>query len=112
MVDGGTSVIAGEKMSLTITRSGGSQGRIAVKVKTQPGTATADVDYVYANQTLVWEDGETGDKAFEIDTLDDLEAARRYIERLRDGLGTSACGPAWRALTRPGGRRWATRRRL
>ena len=70
VVDGGTSVIAGEKMSLTITRSGGSQGRIAVKVKTQPGTATADVDYVYANQTLVWEDGETGDKAFEIDTLD------------------------------------------
>ena len=28
--------------------------------------------------------------ALEIDTLDDLEAARRYIERLRDGLGTSA----------------------
>ena len=70
VVDGGLSAVAGNPFSLTIARVGGSDGRIAVKVKTQPGTALAGTDYVHANRTLVWEDGDATEKTFDIVTMD------------------------------------------
>lgn len=70
VVDGGGVAVAGEPFSLTIARLGGSDGRIAVKVKTQPGTALADVDYVHSNTTFVWEDGDDSTRVFDIVTKD------------------------------------------
>ena len=63
-------VTAGGMLRVRVARAGGDDGRIAVTVKTQPGTALADVDYVHVSETLVWEDGEDGEKEFLVDTLD------------------------------------------
>lgn len=69
-VGGPLAVTAGEWLRVRVARTGGDDGRIAVKVKTQPGTALADVDYVHVSETLVWEDGEDGERELWVRTLD------------------------------------------
>ena len=65
---------AGGAMDVVVSRRGGSAGRIAVKIKTQDAsmvkgvTAFFNRDLEYANETLVWEDGEAGDKYFTVFT--------------------------------------------
>ena len=65
---------AGGAMEVVVSRRGGSAGRIAVKIKTQDAsmvkgvTASFNKDIEYANETLVWEDGEAGDKYFTVFT--------------------------------------------
>lgn len=61
-------VVAGDKLKLKIVREGGSDGRIAVRVKTQPGTAVADIDYTHYDNIFVWNNGESNEQSFEIET--------------------------------------------
>ena len=63
-----TTVTAGDKVTLGIDRIGGSDGKVAVKVYTQPGTAVASTDYEHVEKVLVWEDGDTDEKLFTIAT--------------------------------------------
>lgn len=59
-----------DKFTLTFARSGGSDGRVSVKVSTATAkgdTAKAGVDYVAKTETLVWEDGDAEPKQFEIE---------------------------------------------
>lgn len=60
---------AGDYFSLSIVRSGGSDGRVAVRVYTQQGTAVAGVDYTHVDTVFVWEDGEDDEKILQIGTL-------------------------------------------
>ena len=53
---------------LTVSRIGGSNGRIAVKYKTQSSTATLLKDFDYVKDVLEWEDGDTSDKEIFIGT--------------------------------------------
>ena len=65
---------AGDTLRVTVSRVGGSFGRVAVKAKTQgyPGvsnlSAVLNEDLTYVKEYLEWKDGETGDQVIEIPT--------------------------------------------
>ena len=59
---------AGRVMRLVFHRTGGSDGRIAVKVKTQTSTGICGTDFAYVKEVLVWEDGDASDKVIEVPT--------------------------------------------
>ncbi|MCP4115534.1 MAG: hypothetical protein GY737_09040, partial [Desulfobacteraceae bacterium] len=61
----------GGTATLTVTRSGGSDGAASVDYATSDGTATAGADYTAANNTLNWADGDDGSKSFAITITDD-----------------------------------------
>lgn len=61
---------AGDTILLMLERVGGSDGRIAVQVKTQAGTAVAGRDYVHVKKNIVWEDGDTNAVPYEITTIE------------------------------------------
>ena len=66
---------AGATLRVTIGRSGGDFGRIAVKAKTQDASTVGGInglfatDFTYAKETFVWEDGDAADKTLEIPTF-------------------------------------------
>jgi CSLREA domain-containing protein len=54
-------------VTITVSRTGGTDGALDVSYTTSDGTATlADNDYVLASGVLHWIDGETGNKTFTI----------------------------------------------
>ena len=55
-------------MRITLHRTGGSDGKIAVKVKTQTSTGICGTDFAYVKEVLVWEDGDASDKVIEVPT--------------------------------------------
>jgi hypothetical protein len=59
---------AGGTVRLTFRRVGGSDGRIAVKYKTQTSTGICGTDFAYLKDVLVWEDGDDSEKVVEIPT--------------------------------------------
>jgi YD repeat-containing protein len=59
-------------VTITVTRSGGSDGAVSVDCSTSNGTATDDEDYTAASTTLQWADGDTAEKTFTISIIDDL----------------------------------------
>ena len=87
-------VMAGETLKAVFRRVGGSNGSIAVKVKTQTSTAVmgtnGSADFDYAKEVLVWADGETGDKVFEVKTMPCKSFAANKQLRLK--LSTLATG--------------------
>jgi len=58
-------------MNVTIRRSGGSNGEAKAMVVTADGTAIQGEDYVSTTQTIVWADGEEGDKLVPINIIAD-----------------------------------------
>lgn len=59
-------------IELVVQRQYGNHGRITCKWKTRDGTALASSDYVEAEGTLVFEDGETA-KTISIEIIDDTD---------------------------------------
>jgi len=57
---------------ITVTRSGGSFGAVAVDYATSDGTATAGSDYTFASGTLSFADGEIS-KTFSVIVVDDTQ---------------------------------------
>ena len=68
------SVRAGDPLRVTVSRVGGSFGRVVVKAKTQgyPGvsnlSAVLNEDLTYVKEYLEWKDGETGDQVVDVPT--------------------------------------------
>ena len=68
------SVLAGEPLRVTVSRVGGSAGRVAVKLKTQDSATVDGIngvsgrDFQYVKRYLVWEDGDDSDQEVEIPT--------------------------------------------
>jgi hypothetical protein len=58
--------------TIAATRIGGSLGPVSVSFAVDGGTATAGADYTIVPVTLLWADGETGNKTFTITILDDV----------------------------------------
>ncbi len=72
--NGGTVVV-------TVERTGGNVGQVAVDVKTFAGTALAGVDYQAVNTTLTWNSLDTTPKTVTITILDDSDAAPVPVDK-------------------------------
>ncbi|HEY0142229.1 MAG TPA: Calx-beta domain-containing protein [Thermoanaerobaculia bacterium] len=57
--------------TITVTRSGGSDGELTVDYSTGGGTATSGSDYDPASGTIVFADGDAAPKSFTISLVDD-----------------------------------------
>ena len=67
----------GGNATITVKRTGGSDGAVSVQYATSGGTAKANSDYTTASGTLSWADGDSADKTFTIaianDGMDELD---------------------------------------
>ena len=76
-------VKAGGTYTVTVRRTGGSDGTVGCTVKQVADTAKADVNYVAwdgASEKLVWEDGDSDPKTVSLETIDvggDYQAAKK-----------------------------------
>jgi subtilisin family serine protease len=61
----------GGRVTITVTRTGASNGAITVDYATNDDTATAGSDYTATSGTLNWADGDTANKTFTININDD-----------------------------------------
>lgn len=61
----------GGAATITVTRTGGSDGAVGVSYATANGTAMAGSDYTGANGTLNWNAADSDSKTFSIPILDD-----------------------------------------
>ena len=65
-----TGIAGDDNFTLTFRRTGGTDGKVSVKVSTTTAkgdTAKAGKDYVTVSDVLTWEDGDDEDKTFEIE---------------------------------------------
>jgi len=84
----------GGTVTITATRTGGSSGAVGVSYATSNGTALAGSDYVAANGTLSWADGEAASKTFSVSILDDTiaEGNETFTVTLSSPTGGSTLG--------------------
>lgn len=57
--------------TISVSRSGGTDGAVSALYATSPGSAGAGTDYTPVNGTLSWANGEGGNKTFQVPVLDD-----------------------------------------
>jgi hypothetical protein len=57
---------AKETVAISVSRTGGNAGTVAVNYSTSDGTAQASSDYTATSGTLTWTDGDIGNKSFNI----------------------------------------------
>ena len=73
-------VTAGETLALTLSRSGGANGTVGVKVAVAKGTAVPGTDFALVSESeVVWTDGDAANKTVEIETYSD-EDTGSYAE--------------------------------
>jgi hypothetical protein len=85
----------------TITRSGGSDGLVSVKVSTQSLSAAAPGDYVAFEQTVSFSSGQAGSKVVNLTIVDDakIESAESMKVRLSQASPGLAIGTAESTVT-------------
>lgn len=93
-------VEAGKTVTLTLERTGGADGLIAVTAATAKGTAnkTAGLDYEETAETFTWKDGETDPKTLTIRTKaveGDHTAKKTFTVKLAAKTGKDADGTAY-----------------
>ena len=90
-VDEGAGVV-----TITVERSGGSEGAATVKITTSPGTAKAGKDYLTRAAVLKWNDGDGDPKTFDVPIKNDtvVEPDKTFSVKLgkptRAALGDAA----------------------
>ena len=62
---------SGGSVTVTVTRTGGSDGAVAVNYATSNGTATSGSDYTSRSGTLNWGSGDSANKTFTVPILND-----------------------------------------
>jgi hypothetical protein len=62
----------GGTATITVTRTGGSEGAVAVDFATSDGTAMSPADYLPASGTLNWADGDATPMTFQVTIVDDM----------------------------------------
>jgi len=78
---------------ITLTRSMGSDGPVSVSYQDDPfSLAKSSFDFIDFDGVLEWADGESGDKSFQIQIIQDAESER--IEPLKIVLGNPVGGVA------------------
>jgi hypothetical protein len=78
-----------DSIEITVSRTQGSQGTVAINYATQDETALADQDYQTANGKLEWANGDTEDKHFSVSIIDDniVEESERFKVTLSEPEG-------------------------
>lgn len=78
-------------LTLTVTRTGGTDGAISVNYAATPGTAVTPGDYTLAGGTLNWADGDGASKTFNITIVNDLvaEPAETFTVALSNPVGAT-----------------------
>ncbi|MDT4966986.1 MAG: hypothetical protein QOJ64_1723 [Acidobacteriota bacterium] len=61
----------GAQATITVMRTGGSIGQVAVQFATSDGTAKKPGDYIATSGTLSWVDGDASSKTFNVSIIDD-----------------------------------------
>ncbi len=92
---------AGAALTITLTRSGGSDGPATADYATSDGSATAGADYESSSGTASWADGDAGDKGFSITINDDsqLEGDETVNVSLQNVIGAAVGSPQNAILT-------------
>ena len=87
--------------TVTVSRSGGSQGAVSVDFDTSNGTATAGQDYTAVGGTLNWADGDAADKSFSVPILDDTanEGSETISISFSQPTGVAVGSPAAATVT-------------
>ncbi len=87
--------------TITIRRTGGSDGAVGVSYATGSGTATAGSDYTAASGSLSWADGDSADKTFTVTIAGDttFEADETVPLTLSSPTGGATLGTAAATLT-------------
>jgi hypothetical protein len=82
-------------VTITVTRVGGSDGEVSVKVVTKDGTAKSGKDYEKTTEKLKWKDGEAGEKTFTVVIIDDakVEGDETFTLKLKNAEGASLGKP-------------------
>jgi subtilisin family serine protease len=90
----------GGQVTLTVTRTGSSNGAVSVDYATSDDTATASDDYTQTSDTLNWADGDDADKPIPVDIIDDslLESDETFIVSLANPTGGAELGTPDTAL--------------
>jgi hypothetical protein len=85
---------SGGSALISVQRVGSPSGTVRVDYSTSDGSATAPDDYSPASGTLVWADGDTGDKMISVPLVDDglYEGSETVELLLRDPGGRSRLG--------------------
>jgi len=78
-----------DSIEITVSRTQGNQGTAAINYATQNETALADQDYQTTNGKLQWADGDTEDKHFSVNIIDDniVEESERFKVTLSEPEG-------------------------
>ncbi|MEN8215595.1 MAG: Calx-beta domain-containing protein [Pseudomonadota bacterium] len=63
----------GGQAIITVTRTGNSDGAVSVEYAASDDSATAPADYTQTTDTLNWADGDTADKTFPVNIVDDSQ---------------------------------------
>jgi CSLREA domain-containing protein len=87
--------------TITVSRTGGSNGAVDVTYATSDGTATtAGNDYVSTTGTLHWNNGETGNKSFDITVKGDtIYEADETVNITLSGATISGANPTTLTIT-------------
>ena len=90
--------------TITVSRTGGSDGALDVTYTTSAGTATAGSDYVETTGTLHWNDAETGNKSFLITVNGDTtyeanETVNITLSNVTDGATITPPNPTTLTIT-------------
>ena len=88
--------IGASRLRVKVTRTGGTQGAVSVDLTSANGTAMAGADYQAVNQTLRFEDGESGPFEAEVLALEDdaVETDEAFTLALGNVRGCAALGAA------------------
>ena len=81
-------------VTITVTRTGSTDGEVSIRYATSPDTAQAGTDYEALSDTLTWADGEGGDQTFTIPILPDTlnEGKELFRVSLTDPVGNPGLG--------------------
>jgi hypothetical protein len=87
--------------TITVTRTGGSNGAVSVSYATSNGTATAGSDYTATSGSLTWADGDAASKSFTVAIAGDtnFETDETVTLALSGATGGASLGTAAATLT-------------
>jgi hypothetical protein len=85
---------AGASVTITVSRTNGSDGAVSVDYATNNGTATSGNDYLDDSATLNWNDGDNSNKTISINIIDDndSEANETFNLTLSNATGGATIG--------------------
>ena len=91
----------GSQASLTITRTGGSDGKVTVKIATGSGSASKGKDYLPRTSVLTWNNGDAEAKTFSVTTKQDtlIEPDETFPVTLSKVTGGATLGTTGATVT-------------